>query len=313
MGDGEGGADFFVETPDEVSGEGGGFLFIVLMDEEVEFLQAGFFPFGDFFDPLIESRAVGFRLIGTDPANEGGGGGESHVHEVATAGGVDEDIGDAVGFEEVVKFSGDFGVVVPVSVSELHGEGDLIGPVFGELFDAVEIFRSEVVVDLEEGHFEFFAEVRHVGDVVFDDVGDVFEASAMRNGLFEFGEEAEAGGDRGVPLVEGGGGEEAVEGGVQFDAVELSGVVGEFVLDPFRVEIFEVLFVPLGAADIDGEVFGFWGLGFEEFGRGRVVGGDVEVHVLRIVGLSEFHFVFLEGRRCERLEYKRIRGVAGRN
>ena len=260
------------------------------MHEEVELGQSLLSPLRDPRDPFIETCPIGLGVICADPSNERLRRRQTHVHQIASTGGVDQHVRDVVLLHQPVQLACDLRVVVPIRLAKLHRDRTLVLlPALDKRFDALEILRVEVVVHLHERHAKFLLEKRRVLGKLFDLFVAVLQSRKVRNALRKFRKEKKAVRHavtpRSVLLFP----IPFVEGRVEFEAIELRRVVRKFVLgfNGLRIKTLQVFPVPLRASDIDFEVFA---LRFRENTfRIRMIRRDREIDLFGVIDLSEFH------------------------
>src|SRR6188472_4267563 len=92
-----------------------------------------------------------------------------------------------------------------------------------------------------------------MGDRIYVNVNQVFESIQsfkMADVLGNFWKELKALGRVFIPFLELRFGEKTIKSRVQFNAVELTCIISQFVLRAARVEIFQICFVPFRAPDV---------------------------------------------------------------
>ena len=107
------------------------------------------------------------------------------MHHVAAAGGVNQNVRDAMRLKQLVKLCRDVGVAEPLFFPELHRERRAIRPLLDKTLHAVKILCPKIVVHLQEEHAQFLFEESDVLHELLDLFVHVLEPRKVRDALVE--------------------------------------------------------------------------------------------------------------------------------
>src|SRR5690606_8237188 len=139
-----------VQPFDKVGGQQRRFHFYILMDEEVELLQTGFFPLHDSIDPVVQTGIIA-RVVSTYITYEGCGGGETHMHHISASRGIHQHVGHLGISKKLIELFGYFGLK-PLFIAYLYGQRISFRKIAEKFFQPVKILRFKVVDKLKESH-----------------------------------------------------------------------------------------------------------------------------------------------------------------